>query len=76
MAWRRCNTCPTLPPGGFCPTHRFFYPPADPARETSWQPLYPDRLAEELPFGPHLTLPGHEADYPALNPGQRPPLPC
>ncbi|MFC9330689.1 hypothetical protein [Kitasatospora sp. NPDC057015] len=42
--------------------HASCYPPADPARATVLEPLYPDRLAED--FGA-LTLPGHLADYPA-----------
>ncbi|MFJ4190475.1 tetratricopeptide repeat protein [Kitasatospora sp. NPDC089509] len=42
--------------------HAACYPPADPARDTVLEPLYPDRLAEDLLA---LTLPGHPADYPA-----------
>lgn len=42
--------------------HAVCYPPADPARDTVLEPLYPDRLSEDLLA---LTLPGHQADYPA-----------
>ncbi|MFG2873596.1 tetratricopeptide repeat protein [Streptomyces sp. NPDC048337] len=42
--------------------HGVCYPPADPGRATVLEPLYPDRLAEDFLA---LTLPGHEADYPA-----------
>ncbi|MEV3988834.1 tetratricopeptide repeat protein [Streptomyces sp. NPDC049837] len=41
--------------------HAVCYPPADPARETVLEPLYPDRLSEDFLA---LTLPGHQADYP------------
>ncbi|MFJ4585452.1 tetratricopeptide repeat protein [Streptomyces echinatus] len=49
-------------PGRILADHAVCYPPADPARETVLEPLYPDRLAEDFLA---LTLPGHEADYPA-----------
>ncbi|MCL7382484.1 tetratricopeptide repeat protein [Streptomyces sp. 35G-GA-8] len=42
--------------------HAVCYPPADPSRDTVLEPLYPDRLAEDFLA---LTLPGHQADYPA-----------
>ncbi|RST15560.1 tetratricopeptide repeat protein [Streptomyces sp. WAC05374] len=42
--------------------HAVCYPPADPGRDTVLEPLYPDRLSEDFLA---LTLPGHEADYPA-----------
>ncbi|MEV4975034.1 hypothetical protein [Streptomyces scopuliridis] len=42
--------------------HAVCYPPADPARETVLEPLYPDRLSEDFLA---LTLPGHHAEYPA-----------
>lgn len=42
--------------------HAVCYPPADPARDTVLEPLYPDRLAEDFVA---LTLPGHSCDYPA-----------
>ncbi|MEV7021523.1 tetratricopeptide repeat protein [Kitasatospora sp. NPDC093558] len=42
--------------------HAVCYPPADPARDTVLEPLYPDRLAEDFLA---LTFPGHPADYPA-----------
>ncbi|WP_405607591.1 tetratricopeptide repeat protein [Streptomyces sp. NBC_01508] len=42
--------------------HALCYPPADPGRDTALEPLYPDRLAEDFLA---LTLPGHQADYPA-----------
>ncbi|GGZ80074.1 tetratricopeptide repeat protein [Streptomyces bluensis] len=42
--------------------HAVCYPPADPTRTTVLEPLYPDRLAEDFLA---LTLPGHQADYPA-----------
>ncbi|WP_405801308.1 tetratricopeptide repeat protein [Streptomyces sp. NBC_01506] len=42
--------------------HAVCYPPADPHRDTVLEPLYPDRLAEDFLA---LTLPGHQADYPA-----------
>jgi tetratricopeptide (TPR) repeat protein len=40
--------------------HSACYPADDP--DTALEPLYPDRLAEDLLA---LTLPGHQADYPA-----------
>ncbi|MCX5214379.1 hypothetical protein OG689_34835 [Kitasatospora sp. NBC_00240] len=51
-----------LPADRVLADHASCYPPADPARATVLEPLYPDRLAED--FGA-LTLPGHLADYPA-----------
>ncbi|ORT55591.1 tetratricopeptide repeat protein [Streptomyces sp. CB03238] len=42
--------------------HAVCYPPADPARDTVLEPLYPDRLSEDFLA---LTLSGHQADYPA-----------
>lgn len=42
--------------------HALCYPPTDPTGKTVLEPLYPDRLAEDFLA---LTLPGHEADYPA-----------
>ena len=41
--------------------HTVCYPPADPARATVLEPLYPDRLAEDFLA---LTLPGHTTDRP------------
>jgi tetratricopeptide (TPR) repeat protein len=41
--------------------HRSCYPPADPRRPTTLEPLCPDRLAEDFLA---LTIPGHPADYP------------
>ncbi|MDI2027137.1 tetratricopeptide repeat protein [Saccharopolyspora sp. TS4A08] len=41
--------------------HALCYPPAGPAN-SALEPLYPDRLAEDFLA---LTLPGHDADYPA-----------
>ncbi|MFC9294110.1 tetratricopeptide repeat protein [Streptomyces sp. NPDC057011] len=50
------------PPERVLADHGLCYPPADPGRPTVLEPLYPDRLAEDFLA---LTLPGHEADYPA-----------
>lgn len=43
--------------------HAHCYPPERDGGETVLEPLYPDRLAEDFLA---LTLPGHEADYPAM----------
>ncbi|MFC8447884.1 hypothetical protein [Kitasatospora sp. NPDC057223] len=51
-----------LPADAVLADHASCYPPADPARATVLEPLYPDRLAEDFTA---LTLPGHLADYPA-----------
>jgi len=53
-----------LPPGAqqVAADHAVCYAPADPARRTVLEPLYPDRLAEDFLA---LTLAGHTADYPA-----------
>ncbi|MGN9805597.1 tetratricopeptide repeat protein [Micromonospora sp. L32] len=42
--------------------HAVCYPPTDDGRRTVLEPLYPDRLAEDFLA---LTMPGHDADYPA-----------
>ncbi|MFI1659346.1 hypothetical protein ACH4ZU_31215 [Streptomyces sp. NPDC020472] len=54
----------TVPsPGRVLDDHAFCYPAAEPQRGTVLEPLYPDRLAEDFLA---LTLPGHDADYPAM----------
>ncbi|MET9435920.1 tetratricopeptide repeat protein [Streptomyces sp. NPDC006551] len=52
-----------LSPGRVLDDHAFCYPAAEPERGTVLEPLYPDRLAEDFLA---LTLPGHGADYPAM----------
>ena len=42
--------------------HAVCYPPANCDQDTVLEPLYPDRLAEDFIA---LTIPGHDADYPA-----------
>lgn len=42
--------------------HALCYPPADPIADTVLEPIYPDRLAEDLLA---LCVPGHGADYPS-----------
>jgi Tetratricopeptide repeat len=42
--------------------HAVCYPPATQADDTVLEPLYPDRLAEDYLA---LTIPGHDADFPA-----------
>ncbi|MER6096795.1 tetratricopeptide repeat protein [Streptomyces sp. NPDC001728] len=54
---------PAPSPGRVLDDHAFCYPAAEPQRGTVLEPLYPDRLAEDFLA---LTLPGHRADYPAL----------
>ncbi|MFF3315321.1 tetratricopeptide repeat protein [Streptomyces sp. NPDC003035] len=53
-----------LSPGRVLDDHAFCYPAAEPERGTVLEPLYPDRLAEDFLA---LTLPGHDADYPAMD---------
>ncbi|WP_137993207.1 tetratricopeptide repeat protein [Streptomyces vilmorinianum] len=53
-----------LAPGRVLDDHAFCYPATDPERGTVLEPLYPDRLAEDFLA---LTLPGHSADYPAMD---------
>ncbi|MEU6984898.1 tetratricopeptide repeat protein [Streptomyces sp. NPDC046324] len=53
-----------LAPGRVLDDHAFCYPAAEPGRATVMEPLYPDRLAEDFLA---LTLPGHSADYPAMD---------
>jgi tetratricopeptide (TPR) repeat protein len=43
--------------------HAHCYPPERDGTDTVLEPLYPDRLAEDFLA---LTLPGHQADYPAM----------
>ncbi|MFD7934591.1 tetratricopeptide repeat protein [Streptomyces sp. NPDC059755] len=43
--------------------HAHCYPPEPDSGDTVLEPLYPDRLAEDFLA---LTLPGHQADYPAM----------
>ncbi|MFH9740106.1 hypothetical protein ACH4MA_20790 [Streptomyces roseolus] len=50
-------------PGRVLDDHAYCYPAAEPGRGTVLEPLYPDRLAEDFLA---LTLPGHDADYPAM----------
>lgn len=50
------------PPGQVLRDHAVCYPPTDDGRRTVLEPLYPDRLAEDFLA---LTMPGHDADYPA-----------
>ncbi|MFJ8669295.1 tetratricopeptide repeat protein [Streptomyces sp. NPDC093600] len=52
-----------LPPGRVLDDHAHCYPATEPERGTVLEPLYPDRLAEDFLA---LTLPGHDADYPAM----------
>lgn len=52
-----------LSPGRVLDDHAHCYPPTEPERGTVLEPLYPDRLAEDFLA---LTLPGHDADYPAM----------
>ncbi|WP_019889661.1 tetratricopeptide repeat protein [Streptomyces purpureus] len=51
-------------PGRVLDDHGYCYPAAEPERGTVLEPLYPDRLAEDFLA---LTLPGHDADYPAAD---------
>ncbi|GGU00610.1 tetratricopeptide repeat protein [Streptomyces lateritius] len=53
-----------LAPGRVLDDHAHCYPAAEPGRGTVLEPLYPDRLAEDFLA---LTLPGHDADYPAMD---------
>ncbi|MFJ8662651.1 tetratricopeptide repeat protein [Streptomyces sp. NPDC093795] len=55
---------PGLSPGRVLDDHAFCYPAAEPERGTVLEPLLPDRLAEDFLA---LTLPGHGADYPAMD---------
>ncbi|MFF9848508.1 tetratricopeptide repeat protein [Streptomyces litmocidini] len=50
-------------PGRVLDDHAFCYPAAEPQCGTVLEPLHPDRLAEDFLA---LTLPGHGADYPAM----------
>ncbi|MER5309088.1 tetratricopeptide repeat protein [Streptomyces sp. NPDC002773] len=58
------GTSPELSPGRVLDDHAFCYPAAEPERDTVLEPLLPDRLAEDFLA---LTLPGHGADYPAMD---------
>jgi Tetratricopeptide repeat len=50
-------------PGSTLADHAFCYPPAQQAGDPVLEPLYPDRLAEDYLA---LTIPEHEADFPAM----------